>query len=1206
VGRAELTPAVPAGDLVVVAAPEAPGPGSSNTLVRLLPVVMSVITMGVMAATFLSGSALSRNPMFLAFPMMMLVSMVLTAVTGRRTRRGSLVAADRAGYLGYLGRLRQTVAQTAMAQRLSLVNDHPEPEALWTLIGGPRMWNRRPGDPEFCVVRVGLGTRPLAPRLVAPETSSDERSDPVTATSLQRFLDAHSTIADAPVTIALRGIATVRIDGDHARVRGLLRAMICQLAVRHAPDQLLIVGSISDHNRVHWDWLKWLPHNGTPSAGGSAPTHTVMVVDPDERAEPAAAEAVTILQVGTGGEGAPLTIRHPDVADASVRPDHMELVDALVCARRLAGQRVLEADAVLAGWTGLMGIDDVKSFDPTTLWRNQSHGHRLRAPVGTMVDGAPLELDIKEPAEHGMGPHGLCVGATGSGKSELLRTIALGMMARNSPEVLNLLLIDFKGGATFLDLARSPHVAAVITNLAEEAPLVARMRDALAGEMNRRQQLLRVAGCAGLAAYERARLAGRVLTALPTLFIIVDEFSELLSQHPDFADMFVAIGRLGRSLGMHLLLASQRLDEGRLRGLEAHLSYRICLKVLSPSESRTALGTLDAYHLPNTPGVGFLRSSTGEPIRFQAAFVSAPLQQNAAASEHAPPTARLFTSRKMGQARPNLESERSILQAFLDRVSNYAPRAHQVWLPPLEESPPLRSLLLHAGSCLSVPIAIVDRPFEQCRTPLMVDLSGAAGNVAVIGAPQAGKSAALRTLITALAATHDAAQVQFYCLDFGGGSLATLRALPHVGAVAGRADPQLVARMIAQLESVVRSREAMFRELHVDSIARYRQLRAERGAVSDADPFGDVFLVVDGWAGLRHEFGWLEDSITAIAVQGLSFGVHVVLSASRWAEIRPSLKDQLGTRIELRLGDPADSELDRKQARQVPAGRPGRGLSREGLHFQIALPSEGDELPHRSDESDAPQIPLLPERVDYDTVVRRAGNAIGTGILLGIEERRLEPVAIDFERETHLMILGDNECGKTATLRTLCREIVRTRSAGQAQLLIVDFRRTLLGVFESEHVHGYAMSTRALEALLPSVLDRLRQRMPAPELSQAQLRARSWWSGPGIYIVVDDYDLIATPAGNPLSPLLEYLPYARDLGLHLVVARRSGGAARALFEPLLSGLRDLGCAGLMMSGRSDEGALLGSLRPGPLPPGRGVLVTRRGEEQRLQVAWSPS
>jgi S-DNA-T family DNA segregation ATPase FtsK/SpoIIIE len=1231
---AELPPAVPAADIAVAAPPELPAPSSPVALVRLLPVVMSITTMGVMTATFLSGSALSRNPMFLAFPAMMLISMVLAATTGRRGQRGGGIDADRADYLGYLSVLRQAVTEITVAQRVSLITDHPEPEALWTLIGGPRMWNLRAGDSDFCRVRVGLGTRPLGTRLVARDTPQVERSDPVTAAALQRFLDAHSTIADAPITIGLRGIATVTIDGDQAQVRGLLRAMICQLAVRHAPDQLLIIGAIADRNRAHWDWLKWLPHNRHPSAtdglgrarmvyptradvvsalAGLAVPHMVVIADLDEAAEPAAMqartmiEAVTTLQVGAGSKGAPLAIMHPDAADALVCPDQMEIVDALVCARRLAGQPTGEPGAA-TDWSTLVGVDDVRSFDPSTLWRNQNHGNRLCAPIGTTTDGASLELDIKEAAENGMGPHGLCVGATGSGKSELLRTIALGMMARNSPEALNLLLIDFKGGATFLDLARSPHVAAVITNLAEEAPLVARMRDALAGEMNRRQQLLRAACCAGVAGYERARMAGKDLTALPILLIIVDEFSELLSQHPDFADMFVAMGRLGRSLGMHLLLASQRLDEGRLRGLEAHLSYRICLKTLSASESRAALGTLDAYHLPNTPGAGFLRSSTDEPIRFQAAFVSEPAQDDAPALGPAGWTARLFTSRNMGSLAPVVggSSGRSILQAVLDRVSGHGPPAHQVWLPPLQESPALRTLLGHAGpepAALTVPIGIVDRPFEQRRTPLMVELSGAAGNVAVVGAPQSGKSTALRTLITALAATHDPAQVQFYCLDFGGGALAALRTLPHVGAVAGRSEPQLVVRMIAELESVVRSREELFREHHVDSIARYRQQRA-RPATADTDPFGDVFLVVDGWAGARHGFEGIEESITALAVQGLSFGVHVVLSASRWAEIRPSLKDQLGTRIELRLGDPADSELDRRQARQVPVGRPGRGLSREGLHMVVALPIDGDELPRRHGESGAPRIPLLPTRVDYDTVVQRAGSTFGVGVLLGIEERRLQPVAVDFEQHAHLLVLGDNECGKTATLRTVCREIVRTSTGGQAQLLIVDFRRTLLGVVESEHLGGYAMSPLALQALLPEVVDRLRQRMPTPQLSQTQLRARSWWSGPDIYVVADDYDLVSTPAGNPLAALLDYLPYARDLGLHLVVARRSGGAARALFEPLLAGLRDLGCMGLMMSGRGDEGTLFGSVRPVPLPPGRGVLVTRPGDEQRVQVAWS--
>jgi S-DNA-T family DNA segregation ATPase FtsK/SpoIIIE len=1240
-------------DIAVEAPPELPRSPSPGLLLRLLPVVMPIATVVVMAAAFLSGSAVARNPTFLAFPMMMLVSVAVTAATGRGRRRRGSIEADRIDYLGYLSRIRRRVCETAAAQRLSLTWEHPDPDTLWTLIGGPRMWERRTADSDFCLVRVGVGTPALATRLVAPETAPVDRADPVTVAALRRFIDAHSTIANAPVVISLRGKATVTIDGDLSRVRGLLRAVICELAVLHAPDQLLIVGAISDRNRAHWDWLKWLPHNQHPTATdavGSArmvyrsltevqralvgvrASHVVVIVDAEERATPRAVEGMTILEAGTGRAGAALTIRCAGETQGLAYPDQMEPIVALTCARRLAGYRLAEAGAAFghgSGWPSLIGVGDVARFDPITLWRSQDHGDRLCVPIGTTADGRPFELDIKEAAENGMGPHGLCVGATGSGKSELLRTVALGMMARNSPEVLNLLLIDFKGGAAFLDMAPAPHVAAVITNLSDEAPLVARMRDALAGEMNRRQQLLRTARYASVAAYDRARRAGAPLTAVPTLFIIVDEFSELLSQHPDFADMFVAIGRLGRSLGMHLLLASQRLDEGRLRGLEAHLSYRVCLKTLSAAESRTVLGTLDAYQLPNTPGAGFLRPSTGELIAFQSAFVSGPLDSDGPARDAAtaaPPSARLFTTQTTGPLTCAVagSAARTVLQAVLDRISEQGPPAHQVWLPPLGEAPALDVLLRDAGSTsvdLVVPVGIVDRPFEQCRTLLMVELSGPAGNVAVVGAPQSGKSTALRTLITALAATHGPGQVQFYCLDFGGGALSSVRSLPHVGAVAGRAEPQLVGRMIAELESVVRCREAVFRRHGIDSIVRYRQLRAQRCAVPLTDPFGDVFLVVDGWASLRHDFEALEEPIIALAAQGLSFGVHVVLSASRWAELRPSLKDQIGTRIELRLGDPAESELDRKRALQVPHDRPGRGLSRDGLHTLIALPRldgvqstsglaeaaarVGDMLRRRHGESVAPAIPLLPTQVDHERVIAKAGDELRSGILLGIEERRLQPVAVDFEHHSHLLVLGDNQCGKTAALRTLCREIVRTKTPAQAQLLIVDFRRGLLGVVESEHLCGYAMSAAALGAALPTVLDLLQRRMPPPHASQAQLRARSWWTGPDIYVLVDDYDLVATRTGNPLTPVLEYLPYARDLGLHLVVARRSGGAARALFEPLLAGLRDLGCMGLVMSGRPDEGILFGSGRPEPLPPGRGILVTRIGDEQLVQVAWSP-
>ena len=236
----------------------------------------------------------------------------------------------------------------------------------------------------------------------------------------------------------------------------------------------------------------------------------------------------------------------------------------------------------------------------------------LRIPIGTGADGAPVELDLKEAAQDGMGPHGLVVGATGSGKSELLRTLVLGLAATHSPEVLNFVLVDFKGGATFASLDRLPHTSAVITNLADALPLVDRMHDAMSGELTRRQELLRRAGnFASVREYDRARAAGADLPPLASLLLVCDEFTEMLVAKPDLIDLFVQIGRIGRSIGVHLLLATQRLEEGRLRGLETNLSYRIALRTFTAHESRMTLGgASDAAELPASPGHGFLRVGT--------------------------------------------------------------------------------------------------------------------------------------------------------------------------------------------------------------------------------------------------------------------------------------------------------------------------------------------------------------------------------------------------------------------------------------------------------------------------------------------------------------------------------------------------------------------------------------------------------------------
>ncbi len=1227
---------MPGGELVVQAPPELPDRSSGHWLARLLPLATALAAGGMVVLYVRSGAAAGRSPMFMFLPVMMLASAVGSVAHGGWAARGAALDQDRRDYLRYLDTVCRQVDAAGRDQQRSMLWTHPDPRSLWSLVGGPRMWERAPGDAGFGRVRVGIGAPAAALRVVPPDLEGPGDRDPVTAEALQRVLRHSSVVHGAPVTVALAGPRVVSVDGAVEPSRALVRTLLCELAVLHGPEHLRVAVHADAAGAAHWDWLKWLPHHGVGHTGGLDDARRVTVVDggspPDSGADPS---TTAIVVGGCAGAADPLRITLTGgrvvVDDGAGRPavacpDAITVAEATACARRLARFGAAERPArrrPRPNWGDLLGIDDPAALDLRPRWRTRRP--TLRVPIGVTGSGDVVELDIKEAAHHGMGPHGLCIGATGSGKSEFLRTLALGMLVNHSPEELNLVLIDFKGGATFLGFDRAPHVAAVITNLSQEAQLVARMHDALAGEMTRRQELLRAAGnVADVAGYRRARDADPSLGAMPTLFIVVDEFSELLIQHPDFAELFVAIGRLGRSLGMHLLLASQRLDEGRLRGLDSHLSYRVCLKTFSASESRAVLGFPDAYELPNVPGAAYLRTESGPPVRFHTAYVSGPASppQHCGAGGDAGPLPRRFTATPVRDMvdRPAAApvDAPSVLDTVLGRLAGGGGRAHRVWLPPLTDSPTLDDVLgRHDARPLAVPIGLVDCPFEQRRDALVADLGAAAGNVAVVGGPRAGKSTALQTLLLGLAATASPAEVAFYCLDFGGGTLSSLRALPHVGSVAGRGEMELARRIVAEMELVLRRRERLFRDAGIESIDAYRRRRSAGDPVVAGDPFGDVFLVVDGWATLRTECESLEPAVIALALQGLSYGVHLVVAATRWAELRPALKDQMGTRLELRLGDPAESEVDRRRARLLALDRPGHGLTGEGREFVVALPrldgdptpagfadaiaAAADRLRTRGGEQRAPAVELLPAKVSQSRVVAAAGAARGP--LIGLGEHDLRPVALDLTEQAHLVVLGENGCGKTAVLRTLCTEITRLSDPHAAQLLIVDYRRTLLGVVESPHLGGYVASAPGLTARLGELVTRLYSRLPGEDVSQQQLRDRSWWSGPEIYLVIDDYDLVAGAAVHPLTPLLELLPHARDIGLHVVVARRSGGAARAVFDPVLSALRELGCAALLMSASPEDGALFGSVRPVRLPAGRGVLITR-GCEQLVQTGWS--
>ena len=1320
-------PTMPGGEVHLESPPEVPRVIPGNVLMKMLPVVMILASLGMVAFIFTSDGV--RNPFFLMFPVMMVMSTIGMVAGGGGGRSGGQRKAemneDRKDYLRYLGQMRERARDAAVQQRTALEWSHPDPQTLWSVATSRRMWERRAGDPDFCHLRVGRGSQRLATRLVPPQTGPVEELEPITTLALRQFVRAHSIVSDLPVATAIRGFAAVGIAGELGQVRSLARAMIAQLATSHSPDDVIIAVVASGRAAQEWEWTKWLPHVQHPNlvdglgqqrlmtgslahvedmlaeqlrdrprfSRNTAPPadqpQIVIVVDDGE----VTLEEQVILEEGLAGvtlvdlseslgtltarrglrlvvDGDRIGARSSQGVEPFGVPDQLSLTEAEALARRIAPYRAGTGDTdeqdepllSTAGLLELLGMpEDPRVFDPAQAWRPRPIRDRLRVPIGVGEAGQPVELDIKESAQEGMGPHGLCIGATGSGKSEFLRTLVLGLIATHSSAVLNFVLVDFKGGATFLGLGDAPHVAAVITNLADDLTQVDRMKDAIAGEMNRRQELLRNAGnFANVKDYERARENGADLDPLPALFIVVDEFSEMLAQKPDFIDLFVAIGRLGRSLQMHLLLASQRLEEGKLRGLDSHLSYRIGLKTFSAAESRSVLGVPDAYELPPVPGSGYLKFDTVSMQRFKAAYVSGPYRAGvgASVSTSAPVTSdrrpRLFVPEYVELPRqvagspspagrhvapapvpePDGGTEPSILDIIVDRTVNQGPAAHEVWLPPLDDPPSLDQLLPplssteDRGLCpvgffgngrLTAPVGVVDKPFEQRRDLLWADLSGAAGHAAVVGAPQSGKSTVLRTLLMSLALTHTAEEVQFFGLDFGGGTLSSLSKLPHCGGVARRLEPDAVRRVIAEVSSLLAERERRFRDLGIDSMAQFR-IRKRRGEIA-ADPFGDVFLVIDGWLSFRQEFDALEMQVVNLATQGLSYGVHVMVSATRWAEIRPGLKDLLGTRFELRLGDPTESDVDRRVAPGVPSGRPGRGLSRDKLHFLAALPRidavvDAEDIGAGvADAVDrvrgawqgrvAPQVRLLPELLPASELPGPGTQPKPHLVPIGLSEANLAPMHLDFDAEPHFLCFADGESGKTNLLRLVATGIVERFTPAQARIILVDYRRTLLGQITTDHLIGYAVSAPQLSQQIADVKGSLERRMPGADVTQEQLRTRSWWSGPDVYILVDDYDLVATQGNNPLAPLVEFLAQAKDVGLHVIVARRTGGAGRALYEPLIARLRELSSPGIVMSGNRDEGPLLGTVKPSAMPPGRGILVGRKVGQQLMQVAWSP-
>ena len=810
--------------------------------------------------------------------------------------------------------------------------------------------------------------------------------------------------------------------------------------------------------------------------------------------------------------------------------DQCDLATAEAFARRLTPLHTVSADAASGAaastspghpdFMDLLGLGDVHTFDPASRLApapgprpaaGADRHRRRRAAWSTSTSRSPPSRAWARTA--------WCIGATGSGKSEFLRTLVLGLAMTHSPEQLNMVLVDFKGGATFAGMSDMPHVSAVITNLAQELTLVDRMQDALSGEMVRRQELLREAGnFASIRDYEKARAAGEDLAPMPSLFIVVDEFSEMLSAKPEFIDLFVAIGRLGRSLGLHLLLASQRLEEGRLRGLESHLSYRVGLRTFSrrrvprrarrPRRLRAAAGPRP--RLPQARPVDAAAVQGGVRLRTAAAVVPGSRRDEGGHVRGILP----FTISEVLALEPRRDRRRpwlrlpvqqqgeqpSLLDIAVEPDGRPRPAAHQVWLPPLDVPDTLDELMGDLAEDpelglvspqwrglggLVVPLGTVDRPREQRRDTLTVNLAGAGGHVAVVGGPRSGKSTLLRTIVTSMSLTTTPAGVAVLRARLrrrhvrAAGPAA--RTSPGVGT---RSEPDVVRRIDRRGARASSTAARPTSASRASTRSRPTAPAARRAAPTTAT----ATCSSSSTAGARC-------APTSTTSRWSSSSSPAAASPSACTSSPPSPAGPTSAPRCATSSAPGSScgsatrSTPRSTARSprwCPTGRPGRGLVPSKLHFLGALPRiDGDpdaatarrrRRRPRSTRVDAAWTgPARPQaaaaaRADHPRAVRDAGRGAASSpskrLLLGINEKELAPVGLDVDAEPHLLVFGDGQSGKSALLRAYVQEIMRTRTPKEAQIVVVDYRRSLLGEVPEEYLLNYLTSaTQATPAL---------------------------------------------------------------------------------------------------------------------------------------------
>ncbi len=1026
--------------------PTPPGPAARERFPAVAMAAPLVVGLAMLAVT--------QSPLTVAFvalsPLLAIGSWLDQLVRGRRSRR---TAATAFATSLELARSRIDAAQ-AEERAARLAADPGAAIVAERMLGhATELWSRRPGDGSFLRLRLGLGRRPSLVTAIPPPGSdgAPEHRARVEATAA-----ALAEVDGIPIVERLSDAGAIGVAGWGESARAAMRALVVQLVGLHAPSELRLAAFVDDGDAADWAWLAPLPHLEVGSAGTTALADSVesrerllrrLEAMAGERASPVVERsAFVVLVLGTRVDRARLVSVAERGPDAGIRMlwltrdvaglpaicrTYLELgetgpivgrVDAheripLAVAERMPHQQAAAAACAIAELVDADApspavpdpLPATVPFDtiepglpldsPTAVaerWRTNATRPALHARLGATATGT-LTIDLRAD-----GPHALVGGTTGSGKSELLQSWILSLATNHAPDRVTFLLIDYKGGAAFAECAALPHTVGLVTDLTPQ--LARRALRSLRAELAHRERLLAAKSAKDLVSLEHRGDP----EAPPALVIVIDEFAALAGELPEFVDGIVDVAQRGRSLGLHLIMATQR-PAGVIRdSLRANMSLRIALRLADAADSTDVVGTADAAGLrAETPGRALLRVGTAAPLPFQTAHLGSGDRSGVDAAVALVATIRAAAMRSGG------------------------PPPRRPWLPELPPLVPIRMLPASAG----LAIGLADLPDAQQQTALAFDPDRDA-HLLAIGRSGSGKSTVLRTVAAAAAASTLAGEpVQIYAIDAGNGGLAPIAALPIVGEVAPLRDEERVRRTFATLIEELDRRAA--------HAADHDPGTEDAARVGTALP--RMLLLIDGLGALREgREHRIDDPVLPALVRLLALGrglrMHVVATAERPGAVPSAMLGEFGLRLVLRPGAAADAAMLGVDPASLAEAPPGRCLA-GGTETQLAVPGRTADAAEeasrfmrlarrlrRAGVATTPRIPVLEDRIPLERLPPR----IARRPALGLTAERL--AAIGFPDRGIVVVAGRRRSGRSTAIRTM---LVSLRRAGRIDEPIV-------------------------------------------------------------------------------------------------------------------------------------------------------------------------